>query len=65
MVIALMLCECNPLEKSCLDTHITQVGWAAGIVLIVMMGIQFWFLPLALSLAVNLWSTVAIGFKTW
>ncbi|KZV70820.1 hypothetical protein PENSPDRAFT_685109 [Peniophora sp. CONT] len=41
------------------------LGWIAGIALLVVFGVQYWFLPLALSLAVNLWSTAVIGFKTW
>ena len=45
-------------------THI-EVGWVASIALIVVNGLQFLILFLALSLAVNVWSTAAIGYKTW
>ncbi|KZV70831.1 hypothetical protein PENSPDRAFT_734458 [Peniophora sp. CONT] len=39
--------------------------WIAGIALHAVVGVQFWFLALALSLAVNIWSTTIIGYKTW
>ncbi|KZV70819.1 hypothetical protein PENSPDRAFT_651129 [Peniophora sp. CONT] len=39
--------------------------WIAGIAILSVFGIQFLLIPLALSLSVNLWSTAAIGYKTW
>ncbi|VDC05200.1 unnamed protein product [Peniophora sp. CBMAI 1063] len=39
--------------------------WIAGIAILAMFGIQFALIPLALSLSINLWSTGAIGYKTW
>ena len=41
------------------------VTWAAGVALLAIFGLRFLLLPLALSLTVNLWSTAAIGYKTW
>ncbi|VDB97467.1 unnamed protein product [Peniophora sp. CBMAI 1063] len=41
------------------------LGWIASIALLVLVGLEFLVLPLALSLAVNLWSTAIIGYKTW
>ncbi|VDB97471.1 unnamed protein product [Peniophora sp. CBMAI 1063] len=41
------------------------VTWIAGIAILLKSGTQFVLIPLALSLSVNIWSTVAIGYKTW
>lgn len=44
---------------------IPSVTWIAGITILAMFGIQFALIPLALSLSINIWSTAAIGYKTW
>ncbi|VDC00451.1 unnamed protein product [Peniophora sp. CBMAI 1063] len=39
--------------------------WIAGVAILATFGLQFLLIPLALSLTVNIWSTAAIGYKTW